>query len=165
MNAEDIRNIDADTFWSRVDMSGGPKSCWPWGGAKKPKGYGNVRVNKRYLSSHRVAFVLVNGQIPLGMMVCHVCDNPSCCNPRHLMLGNAKSNGADMVFKGRQKDKKYAARGERNWNSRFTAEQVRDIRRKYQDQEMNQYQLADAYGVTQTAISKIIRREAWGHIQ
>lgn len=29
------------TFWSHVDMSGGPHACWPWMGSRRAKGYGS----------------------------------------------------------------------------------------------------------------------------
>jgi hypothetical protein len=36
------------------------------------------------------------------MQVCHECDNPPCCNPKHHFLGTNQENTADKVRKGRQ---------------------------------------------------------------
>ncbi|MGJ3625969.1 HNH endonuclease signature motif containing protein [Sphingomonas sp. MMS24-JH45] len=42
-----------------------------------------------------------HGSVPDDMIVMHKCDNPSCSNPEHLMLGTMKDNTQDMLRKGR----------------------------------------------------------------
>ena len=90
-------------FWSRVDKSSGPESCWSWTGALKEKGYGTLSRNNRMVRAHRVAYELSRGPIAGDMLVCHSCDNPVCCNPAHLWLGTAAQNSGDMRIKGRSK--------------------------------------------------------------
>ena len=153
-----------EAFWSKVDIKDDANACWEWQGAKKPKGYGNVRINKKYLLTHRVAFELAVGEIPDGMMVCHICDNPSCCNPAHLMLGTAKSNYADMLLKNRQQFKKNAARGARNVNAKLDDHAIHQIRSAYKHTSINQYELAELYGVSQSCIGSIVRNETWRHV-
>jgi len=163
----DLSNLpqfQVDAFWSKVDVAENIKDCWNWLGAKKTKGYGNVRINKSYLLAHRVAFQLINGSIPSGYVICHICDNPSCCNPHHLMLGTIKSNAADMLIKNRGKKPEYAARGAVNGNSKLCDKDVINIRASYKANELNQYQLADKYNVTQSAIGSIVRNETWRHV-
>ena len=72
-------------FWSRLDRSGGPDACWPWTGALKPAGYGELtwRGRKGYVA-HRVALELTGIEIPAGWHVDHLCSNKRCANPAHL---------------------------------------------------------------------------------
>lgn len=78
--------------------------CVEFTGARTEHGYGRLSRGGRgsgYERAHRVAWELANGPIPAGMWVLHRCDNPPCCNPKHLFLGTATDNVADMMAKGR----------------------------------------------------------------
>jgi len=54
-------------------------SCWEWAGARTTAGYGRVTIDGVDGYVHR--FVM---DAPAGMVVDHLCRNPSCYNPRHL---------------------------------------------------------------------------------
>lgn len=43
-----------------------------------------MRINGKYPQTHRVAYEMLVGKIPEGMLLDHLCRNPSCCNPDHL---------------------------------------------------------------------------------
>ena len=94
-------------FWKRVDRSGGDDACWPWrgsfrGGRAGSSRYGITRwLGHKKRAVHRIAFELTNGPITPEVFVCHACDNPPCCNPRHLWAGDAASNMKDRDAKGR----------------------------------------------------------------
>lgn len=90
-----------ERFWAKVDQSGGRYACWPWTGSKKEKGYGQSYFMGTVMRSHRIAYELAIGPVPDGLMLCHFCDNPACCNPWHLAPGTAKDNTRDMIHKGR----------------------------------------------------------------
>lgn len=45
---------------------------------------------------------MAHGPIPARMLVLHSCDNPPCCNERHLFLGTYKDNEQDKIRKGRR---------------------------------------------------------------
>ena len=52
-------------------------------------------------------------------------------------------------------------RGEGNGKARLTWEKVREIRRLHEGGGISQQALADAFGVKQTAVSRIVRRVTW----
>lgn len=96
-----IARLVAPLFWRRVAVRG-PDDCWPWTGARAGKmRYGCLWWADRVRVAHRVAWELTYGPIPPGVQVCHSCDNPPCCNPAHLFLGDNQENVADREAKGR----------------------------------------------------------------
>lgn len=149
-----------ERFWSKVDRSGGPDSCWLWLRTCAPNGYGVTRLwgdQRRYqISAHRAAWTLTHGPIPPGLFVCHHCDNKPCCNPAHLFLGTPKDNLDDMYRKGRQRIPLGEARG----MSKLTRAQVLEIRERCARGEI-QREVAKLFGVNQPRISKIVNRKQW----
>ena len=78
--------------------------CWEWTGFRTDKGYGHITANEvNEQLSHRAAYKLWIGDIPDNLCVLHKCDNPSCCNPDHLFLGDNNDNVQDMIEKGRDR--------------------------------------------------------------
>jgi len=78
----------ADRFWSKVDRSGGPGSCWLWT-ASLVKGYGQMYVatpDGRFgvRSAHRLAYELTHGPAAEGLELDHLCRVRRCVNPAHL---------------------------------------------------------------------------------
>lgn len=88
-------------------------SCWEWLGAKDKDGYGKVWLLGSNKRSHRAAYEIMCGPIPAGAVVRHTCDNPSCCNPDHLVTGSHADNVADREARGR------TARGDRTGARRY----------------------------------------------
>lgn len=93
--------INRRWLFSSYVARGKPNDCWPWLGARTPNGYGQFRLAGDTVA-HRIAFKLHNKvEISPGAFICHHCDNPPCCNPRHLYEGDARTNARDMVTRGR----------------------------------------------------------------
>lgn len=92
----------SERFWEKVQVRT-KNSCWVWTGSLDNRGYPKMSQAFREspLKAHRVSWELHFGEIPGGLFVLHACDNPSCVNPNHLMLGTAMANSVDMSRKGR----------------------------------------------------------------
>ncbi len=90
-----------ERLWSRVQRLA-PSACWPWLG-RTSGGYGHVTANGRETLAHRLIFEYAAGIKPGRMAAMHTCDNPRCCNPRHLKLGTWADNNRDRASKGRAK--------------------------------------------------------------
>jgi len=76
--------------------------CWPWKGPKSKKGYGYCKGPGERLA-HRRVYIECRGPIPEGYVIMHLCNNPNCCNPSHLIVGTHKMNMEHKVMSGRQK--------------------------------------------------------------
>lgn len=78
------------------------EGCWIWQKGKNKKGYGWISVNGKCQYVHRVMMAVMLGRLlASNEVVMHECDNPSCCNPKHLILGDLWKNIADAIAKGR----------------------------------------------------------------
>lgn len=65
--------------------------CWEWTGARSD-GYGHFTENGRQVKAHRRAYELVNGPIPAGLTIDHLCRNRACINPSHLQSVTNREN-------------------------------------------------------------------------
>lgn len=90
-----------DRVWVHIPI-GEPDVCWPWQRGVSKGGYGTVGFHRAGHGTvtrlaHRVAWESVNGRIPEGLTIDHICRNRRCCNPSHLRLmtnvDNARNNG------------------------------------------------------------------------
>lgn len=81
----------------------GEDECWPWRWARTLPGYGNIRLTalSRNIGAHVAAYVWVHGERPDGTVIMHTCDNPPCCNPKHLFAVTQAENLQDAVRKKR----------------------------------------------------------------
>jgi len=147
-------------FWSRINITVGPDECWVWDGTRHPTGYGMFWLNGETYRTHRIALYLTLKRPLEGQVVMHTCDNPPCCNPRHLREASIKENVLDMMAKGRHGYKTTVHRT----NIVLTEQQVLDIRAKLAKGTSHR-QLSREYGVCTTNIHSIRTRKTWNHIK
>lgn len=141
-----------------------PDQCWIWTGAKSNFGHGRMKVGKKLLSPHRLAYEVFVRDLNEGEMVCHHCDNPSCVNPRHLFAGSNSDNMKDAAAKGRlrqQTDPSYL-QGENRKTAKLNDEKVREIRRSAGVVSVKD--LAAKFGVHRCVIQNVIKRTRWKHV-
>jgi hypothetical protein len=119
-------------FWDCVDV-GSPEECWPWNrGEPRQNKYGRIWNGEIYVQAHRFAYELENGKIEGDLLVCHKCDNPSCCNPGHLFLGTYADNAHDAMAKGRFRQ--HEQTGEYLWPERIKdPEKIERLKRWHDD--------------------------------
>lgn len=136
--------------------------CWIWKGSKFTDGYGRIHVDGKPRRLHRLIFEMATREkIPTGLLVCHTCDTPLCCNPDHLFLGTPSDNHHDAMRKGRH------TKGEKVNTCKLTEQQVLEIRRRW-EQSPKKYglysKMAREFGVSNSNIHFIISRRSWKHI-
>jgi DNA-binding XRE family transcriptional regulator len=148
--------LEERRFWKQVDISKGANVCWPWMGCGNGDGYGVARLNKKTIQAHRAAYMLSHNEV-LGnkmIVVRHRCDNKLCCNPNHLELGTHADNIQD--WQSRIMDQK----GEHNYYSKLTELQVKEIRMRYSNGELQKV-LAIEFGVNSATINQIVHGWTW----
>ena len=101
MTRSDPAAVLARLFTGSVEDDAG---CWNYAASVGSSGYGQICVDYKRWSAHRLAWTLLRGRIAPGLFVCHRCDNKRCIRPAHLFLGTATDNNRDMTAKGRNRN-------------------------------------------------------------
>lgn len=150
----EVFNLALDPKYERRFMglvgTGAPDTCWEWRGPRTVAGYGQMEINGRQYLAHRLAYRRFRGD-PGDKFCCHKCDNPPCCNPNHIWLGDRVDNAQDMVTKERH------CFGERSYNATLTDDEVNQVWDLYNSGVYFQREIAAIYGVKQVTVSGIVR--------
>lgn len=156
-------NMNAETqkrFWAKVDRRADAE-CWNWKASLNTGGYGQFANGKKSRLGYclpciasRVVWEMTQGPIPKGLFVLHKCGNRKCVNPEHLYVGDQFDNMRDRKQDGREKLPNQ--KGSRNSNAKLDETKVREIRRTNG---------ATTFGISKSAISQILGRTRWQHIQ
>ena len=126
---------------------------WPFG--RDRQNYGAVQRNGKVLKAHRlVAGICFMRELKSWEVVRHTCDNPPCCNPKHLRVGTQTDNIKDMFSKGRNT----------SGMAKLNRQSVKDIKRRYALGE-RQASIAKDYGVHRSSISNVCRGKTYASYQ
>lgn len=143
-------------FYSNIIIT--DSGCWEWNKCRGVQGYGVVRKNGKNLRANRVSLELKLGRKILpGLLARHLCNNPPCCNPDHLVEGTLQDNMDDKVRANRQ------SKGEANGNSKLTEQQVIEI--KQLNGKCSGVAVANKFGVKKACIYKIWKGQKWAHVK
>ena len=140
-----------EVFWSRCAPFNHQDrtECAEWLGHKLPGGYGTMvdPETGEKVYAHRMSWMLKHGEdIPEGMVIRHLCSNPSCVRPAHLALGTYSDNASDTKAAGRTK-----VLGELN------EQDVIAIRWAYATERFSAGELSELYFGTRTGQPRITR--------
>jgi len=151
----------SEIVWSRVGTFNhrSHKDCAPWMGHKLPGGYGTLTDPEtgKPMHAHRAMLTLKTGKpIPDGMVVRHLCHEPSCVRPSHLTLGTPGENAQDRRDAGRHR-----------MLPELSDLDVEAIRWSYATERFSQGDLAEMFYGTRTAqphIARIVQGRTFTHV-
>lgn len=157
-----LKSKDVNRFYSKINKTDNDEECWTW---RDYSSYGMFGLNGGTELAHRVAYANGYGEFDKKLCVLHKCDNPPCCNPKHLFLGTKADNTHDMFDKGRSGVAGNTwNRGEKCGGAKLTNAQVLEIRKRYTKGVITHAKLAEQYGVSRVAITYVLSRHTYKHI-
>ena len=134
------KNKPTDVFKS-INMHQGDQSiCWEWTGSINEKdGRPYITINSKRRPSYAIVLELSSGKQQGNQVARHKCDNPICCNPKHLEWGTKQDNSNDMIERERHGLPKIVVRAIQN----------------LLDDEIDHTTIANRYGISREAVTAI----------
>lgn len=135
----------------KIDAEAGLQTCWNWTKSKFKNGYGQISKDGHPKAAHRWVYEhFYNVQLKPSQIVRHKCDNPSCCNPLHLLLGTQVDNIRDMLERQRWRPGK---------QPKEINEETKQKIIKLAKIGLSQRKIASALGCSQMTVSRTIKKE------
>lgn len=142
--------------------------CWVWVGYSNKKGYGVFTCTINGLRGsylvHRIMYFIHNKIDPKTMLVLHECDNPICCNPKHLKLGSYTDNQRDAKIRGRRAEQNGLNNGLGSSKSSLTEEQVKEIL-QLNEEGLSNRKIAFILGLTKSTVGYICQRRTYKNVE
>lgn len=139
--------------------------CVYWEKCKDKDGYGMTFHNGKVVRAHRLAYCEANNLDLVEikrLVVRHRCNNPSCVNPEHLLVGTQADNNRDRANANRS----HRPFGEKNCSAVLSEPAVREIKlRNNRGLNVTHEALGREFGVSQATISRILSGKRWGYVK
>lgn len=152
-------------LWNNVKILS-VDECWIYTKGKTSGGYGCFYINGySSVGAHVVALALKLGYWPKYTL--HKCDNPPCCNPKHLYEGSLSRNSKDAIKRGRRQTFVGNHRKGLRPRAKLTAEKVKIIKSQLLLKPKNinvtthRRVIAQTFNVTLSTISSIDIGTSW----
>lgn len=159
MTPAELKELAKKIRGRSVKMPGG---CLEWQGARNTGGYGVMRLNGSTVGVHRVMLaaklnrpdLLVSPILQPGhpIYALHSCDNPACCEPKHLRMGSGADNAADAKARNRYRPRR-----------KLSDDAVREIRREGTTWD-GMCDMMKKHKVGQLAIRDVVSRKFYKHV-
>ncbi len=162
MNKDKLLKRSIARFWKSVIKT---DTCWLWIGRIDDCGYGCFWGNGKSYQAHRFSMEIRLGR-PLkpttrkldGELVLHNCDTACCVNPYHLKLGTQAKNIKDRDDRERQ------SKGTNRPQHKLTEDDVRTLRKDYEQGKATLTQLTKRYGVHLKTLWCAVKGITWKHV-
>jgi hypothetical protein len=135
------KNTEKD-FWLLVDKT---DSCWNWLGRLDKDGYGWWWFDDKNVRAHKHSMKLHGKEIKLPLISRHLCNNPKCVNPDHIVAGTQKENIKDQLDAGTFAKLKY------------DKELIDEIKLAYSKRGVSTRALSALYGVSKSQIHLYVK--------
>jgi predicted DNA-binding protein YlxM (UPF0122 family) len=138
-------------LWSKIDKKG-EDECWLYTGGLDRDGYGHFYYDGKTYQAHRAVHEVVIGPIPKDYHVCHACDNPTCCNPKHLVADTPRENMRQKIERSRD------AKPNFNHKTRWV------IRHLIKHGQFQQRLVGELYGINGTSARNIAQKDQYEYV-
>jgi Zinc-binding loop region of homing endonuclease len=122
-------------FWARheVTVNAGMSPCWTYTSFRGlgPNNRAIVRFGReKPTTNYRLTCDLVKGRLPEGVTCSHICHNPLCANPDHVVYETLRENMARKGTMHPRAAEIFAAKVEQNPSFRRSVKKIRKSQQK-----------------------------------
>ena len=121
-----------------------------------PKPYAYIYKDGARYTAHNYALRQAVGEPPAGKtQAAHTCRMAYCCNPAHLSWKSPKENAADKHRDGTHQS------GDKAGHRKLWADDVREMKRLYDEGGWTHATLAERYGVVRQTVTAALNGDNW----